>query len=262
MGKWLHRRGCLTGLLTTSPGLTSSTCPVYQAECSKPRHRGKLVVVGSVCNTAAFCLANWMNYGLYFSGGPLQWRFPLAFQLVFPLVVGAVLPFLPESPRWLLLQDRHEEALAVIARLAGKNIDIHDPEVTAEFLSIKTAIYQEREDRVPVMDVLTFRDKTQNFRRLLLSCGTQFMQQFSGVNALGMAIFARSLVHVLILFQRLLLAHTASTKCRLRPTNESTFDSLQWYFILVRCVVLSTCNRSRRTTKVSNAYHLDMYDSY
>ena len=168
------------------PGLTSSTCPVYQAECSKPRHRGKLVVVGSVCNTAAFCLSNWMNYGLYFSGGPLQWRFPLAFQLIFPLVVGSVLPFLPESPRWLLLQDHYEEALGIIARLAGKNVDIHDPEVTAEFLSIKTAIYQEREDRVPVMDVLTFRDKTQNFRRLLLSCGTQFMQQFSGVNALGM----------------------------------------------------------------------------
>jgi hypothetical protein len=127
-----------------------------------------------------------MNYGLYFSGGPLQWRFPLAFQLIFPLVVGIVLPFLPESPRWLLLQDRHEEALAIIARLTGKNVDIDDPEVTAEFLSIKTAIYQEREDQVPVMDVLTFRDKTQNFRRLLLSSGTQFMQQFSGVNALGM----------------------------------------------------------------------------
>jgi hypothetical protein len=128
-----------------------------------------------------------MNYGLYFTGGPLQWRFPLAFQLIFPLVVASVLPFLPESPRWLLLQDRHEEALEVIARLSGRNVDIHDPDVTAEYLSIKTTIYQERKDRTPVMDVLLFRDKTQNFRRLLLSCGTQFMQQFSGVNALGMA---------------------------------------------------------------------------
>jgi hypothetical protein len=169
-----------------STGLTSSTCPVYQAECSKPRIRGKLVVVGSLSNTAAFCLSNWMNYGLYFTGGALQWRFPLAFQLIFPLVVAAVLPFLPESPRWLLLQDRHEEALEVIARLTGKDVDIHDPDVQAEYLSIKTTIWQERKDRVPVIDVLLFRDKTQNFRRLLLSCGTQFMQQFSGVNALGM----------------------------------------------------------------------------
>lgn len=133
-----------------------------------------------------------MNYGLYFTGGALQWRFPLAFQLIFPLVVIAVLPFLPESPRWLLLQDRHEEALEVIARLTGKNVGIHDPDVTTEFLSIKTSLYQERKDRVPVLDVLLCRDKTQNFRRLLLSCGTQFMQQFSGVNALGMNLVSDS----------------------------------------------------------------------
>jgi Sugar (and other) transporter len=105
--------------------------------------------------------------------------------------VASVLPFLPESPRWLLLQDLHEEALTVIARLTGKNVDIHDPDVTAEYLSIKTTIYQERKDRTPVMDVLMFRDKTQNFRRLLLSCGTQFMQQFSGVNALGNEICSK-----------------------------------------------------------------------
>lgn len=128
-----------------------------------------------------------MNYGLYFTGGPLQWRFPLAFQLIFPLVVVSVLPFLPESPRWLLLQDRHDEALKVISRLAGKDVDIHDPDVRAEFLSIKTALAAERENVTSIKDVLLFRDKTQNFRRLLLSCGTQMMQQFSGVNALGMS---------------------------------------------------------------------------
>jgi MFS family permease len=166
-------------------GLTSSTCPVYQAECSKPRIRGKLVVVGSLSNTAAFCLANWMNYGLFFQGNALQWRFPLGFQLIFPIVVTIALLFSPESPRWLLLKDRHEEALSVIARLHGKDKSIHDPEVTSEFLSIQSTIQMERKDRVPIMDVLFCRDKTQNLRRLLLSCGTQFMQQFSGVNALG-----------------------------------------------------------------------------
>ena len=166
-------------------GLTSATCPVYQAECSKPQVRGKLVVVGSLSNTAAFCLSNWMNYGLYFQGSALQWRFPLGFQLIFPLVVAVALLLVPESPRWLLLRDRHDEALAVIARLQGKNVDVHHPDVTAEFLSIQSALDSERRDRVPVVDVLRCRDKTQNLRRLLLSCGTQFMQQFSGVNALG-----------------------------------------------------------------------------
>ena len=165
--------------------MSSSTCPVFQAECSKPRIRGKLVVVGSLCNTAAFCLANWMNYGLYFEGGPLQWRFPLGFQLIFPIIVAIGLLFVPESPRWLMLKDRPEDARKVIARLVGNKVPIDDPEVTAEFLSIQSTIQLERKDAVPVKDVLLCRDRTQNFRRLLLSCGTQFMQQFSGVNALG-----------------------------------------------------------------------------
>lgn len=143
------------------------------------------MVIGSLSNTAAFMLSNWINYALYFAGGPLQWRFPLGLQLIFPLIVVFVLPFLPESPRWLLLQDRHEEALVVISRLMGKNVDIHDEEVKAEFLSIRSALQAERRDELPIMDVLLFRDKTQNLRRMLLSMGTQMMQQFSGVNALG-----------------------------------------------------------------------------
>lgn len=166
-------------------GLTSSTCPVYQAECSSPRSRGKLVVIGSLSNTAAFCLASWMNYGLYFQGSALQWRFPLGFQLIFPVIVAVALLFIPESPRWLLLQDRPEEAIQVIARLAGPGVPIDNPDVVAQFLTIQSALHDERKDRRPALDVLKCRDKTQNLRRLLLSCGTQFMQQFSGVNALG-----------------------------------------------------------------------------
>uniref|UniRef100_A0A0C4DJ11 Major facilitator superfamily (MFS) profile domain-containing protein n=1 Tax=Fusarium oxysporum (strain Fo5176) TaxID=660025 RepID=A0A0C4DJ11_FUSOF len=166
-------------------GITSSTCPVYQAECSKPRVRGKLVVVQSLCNTAAFCLANWMNYALGVRSGPIQWRFPLGFQLLFPCVIAVALLFVPDSPRWLMLKDRHDEALVVIARLAGRNATTEDLDVVTEFRSIQATIQQERNETVSTIDMLRCRDKTQNLRRILLSCGTQFMQQFSGVNALG-----------------------------------------------------------------------------
>ncbi|KAK9452552.1 general substrate transporter [Dipodascopsis uninucleata] len=166
-------------------GMTSSTCPVYQAECTKARMRGKLVVIGSLTNTFCYMLASWMNYALYFSSGPYQWRFPLAFQLIFPLFVIPIIVFLPESPRWLILQDRSDEALLVISRLWGKNLSIDDEEVRAEHASIIKTLEEERAAYVPVKQVLTFRDPGQNFRRLLLSMGTQLMQQFTGVNALG-----------------------------------------------------------------------------
>ncbi|KAK7977376.1 hypothetical protein PG988_004866 [Apiospora saccharicola] len=195
-------------------GMTSTISPVYLAECARSHLRGRLLVVGASSNVSCFCLANWISYGMYFhdhgAGGAMQWRFPLAFQLVF----AAVLPLLtcvPESPRWLLLVDRDEEALRVIAQISGgraggspssptsagessesdeneggrQQPSEEDPLVVAEYRSIKTAIRLERESRVPLIDVICHRDQTQNFRRLLLACGTQFMQQFSGINALG-----------------------------------------------------------------------------
>lgn len=166
-------------------GLTSTTTPVYLSECAKSHQRGMLVGIGASSNVTMFALANWINYALFSQTGPMQWRFPLAFQIIFFFMIAPLLFFVPDSPRWLLLVDREAEALDVLARLAGKDIPMDDAGVTAEFRSIKSAIDLEREDRTPLMDVICFRDKTHNFRRLILSCGTQFMQQFSGINALG-----------------------------------------------------------------------------
>ncbi|EGV61722.1 MFS general substrate transporter [Yamadazyma tenuis ATCC 10573] len=130
-------------------------------------------------------LANWMNYGLYFTSGPLSWRFPLAFQLLFPILSIPIMFVLPESPRWLINHGRLEEGLETIAALWGKNLTIEHHEVKAEYYSIRAAIEEERAGQVPLMQVLTGRDKHKNLRRVILGAGTQFMQQFTGVNALG-----------------------------------------------------------------------------
>lgn len=166
-------------------GIITSVVPVYQSECAKPQTRGRLVILANISNTLAFCLANWINFALYFHGGAFQWRFPLAFQLVFAFVSIPIITNLPETPRWLMLQGRSDEAIQVIARLEGANVSEADSAVIATHRSIMAAIEEEKRARMPARDVLLFRDETQNLRRVLLSCGTQLMQQFSGVNALG-----------------------------------------------------------------------------
>lgn len=126
------------------------------------------MVLGSLCITAGFCVANWMSYALFDSNGAFQWRFPLAFQLVYAAVVVTFLPLTVESPRWLLLRGRFEEARVALAQLRGLLHNLDDKNLKDDLRSIQSALEKEREARVPMVDAVLGRDPLQNVRRLVL----------------------------------------------------------------------------------------------
>jgi hypothetical protein len=85
--------------------------------------------------------------------------------------------FLPESPRWLVKQDRREETLEILIRLQG----IADAELRlAEIIEVDSL-----ERRVEGNQYLQLfkSGPTQNFRRLSLTCGAMIMHQLSGINS-------------------------------------------------------------------------------
>lgn len=59
--------------------------------------------------------------------GETQWRAPLGIALLWPLmmIIIVFLPLVPESPRWLLMRNRIEEARAVTIKLHSHK---NDPE--------------------------------------------------------------------------------------------------------------------------------------
>ncbi|TKA77978.1 hypothetical protein B0A49_02438 [Cryomyces minteri] len=165
-------------------GINTATAPVWQGETSKAAWRGKLIVIEIIMNIAGFSLSNWMTYGFSFVPGPISWRFPLAFQFIFIFILYGTVPWLPESPRWLIARGRVDEANQILADLEAS--DIHDPYVITESKEIQWAVEYERENSVRWRDLL--RGKTGNqggtctVRRLVLGMGTQAMQQLSGIN--------------------------------------------------------------------------------
>ena len=109
---------------------------------------------------------------------------PLALQFIFIAILYGTVPWLPESPRWLIAKGRIEEADQILADVEDKDVD--DPFIITQSKDIQWAAEYERENAVRWADLL--RGRTGNnggtctIRRLILGMGTQAMQQLSGIN--------------------------------------------------------------------------------
>ncbi|KAL4804491.1 general substrate transporter [Aspergillus unguis] len=165
-------------------GINSSTVAVWQTETAPARLKGKLVILQNALLLVGFSMSNWINYGLAFANGPVSWRFPLAFQLVFIIMIYLVIPWLPESPRWLVTKGRHEEALKILSDIEDKPST--DAFVLSQLQAIKYTADYERNNGMSWGELLRGRGSnksgTKTIRRLILGMGTQSMQQFAGIN--------------------------------------------------------------------------------
>ncbi|EME89736.1 uncharacterized protein MYCFIDRAFT_71755 [Pseudocercospora fijiensis CIRAD86] len=165
-------------------GLNTSTAPPWQAETSKAAWRGKLIVIELILNIAGFSLSNWVTFGFSYAGGAIAWRVPLALQFIFIATLFATVPWLPESPRWLVQKDRHEEAEQILADIEGTEIE--DPYVQTELADIKFSTQYERDHAVRIRDLVRGKKGenagTCTLRRLILGMLAQAVQQLSGIN--------------------------------------------------------------------------------
>lgn len=126
-----------------------------------------------------------MNYGFTFiPNSSISWRFPLAFQCFFAIITIIATCFAPESPRWLVMRDRPEDAQAILAKLSAKPQD--DAVVVEEVAYLVAAVNHE----ASVQKSVTFKEvfsngEQQALRRILLGSGTPFFQQFGGTNVIA-----------------------------------------------------------------------------
>ncbi|PYI14687.1 general substrate transporter [Aspergillus violaceofuscus CBS 115571] len=176
-------------------GILVETVPMFQAEIAHASIRG---ILGSLQQTMlgiGALSASWIGYGCEKSwantGDSVQWRLPLALQLVPAIGLASCIYFFPESPRWLIDHDRHEEGLHNLARLhANGNID--DAYVRAEYELIQRQIEEEHQHAAKSYKEL-FANRS-NTRRIILACACQASSQMTGVSAIqyfSPAIFAQ-----------------------------------------------------------------------
>ena len=128
--------------------------------------------------TCGVMLSYWMDLGFSFlDPNTVSWRFPIAFQILFALIVAGTVMFFPESPRWLVLKGKEDEARTVLSAL--NNVDEEDPFVKDELTMIKTTVIE--------MSKGSFRDlftmtEDRHLHRVVLAYVNQMFQQISGIN--------------------------------------------------------------------------------
>ncbi|KAI7147506.1 general substrate transporter [Hortaea werneckii] len=164
-------------------GLSTVAVPILQSETLPSRNRGALLVVQSALIIIGVAIASWLCFATLFTESSLQWRFPIACQMLFSGLVLLCCPFICETPRWLAKHGQHEKAKHVISRLLDKPED--DPEVKGQLNEILEAIAIESEEgEASWGESFSNATKSRNLQRVLLGMGPYMMNQWSGINAL------------------------------------------------------------------------------
>lgn len=159
-------------------GALATLTPVYLAESSTKEKRGMLTGLHGFFLVAGYNLSAWVGFGCHFSTNlTFGWRGPIAFTCVPALLLAVGCIWVPESPRYLLMKDRADEAWRNIKRL---HYDPADPTGSAaheEFASMRAQIAYERTQPSGYLSILT----TKSYRkRAFLSCFVQLAANNTG----------------------------------------------------------------------------------
>jgi len=117
-------------------GAASVMAPMYIAEISPGRLRGRLVAVTQFNIVAGILVAFFSNY-LLINIGANNWRWMFGVMSIPSIIFFALLFFVPESPRWLVKKSRIGEARTVLQNIGAEKIE---PELTAIINSLKEEI--------------------------------------------------------------------------------------------------------------------------
>jgi len=106
-------------------GIASMLSPLYIAEISPSAIRGRLVSFNQLAIVGGILLVYFVNYFVASQGDDAWvkstgWRYMLASEAIPSAILLVLLMFVPDTPRWLVLRGRSDEALVQLRRVMGE----------------------------------------------------------------------------------------------------------------------------------------------
>lgn len=193
-------------------GLASLTTPIYIAEVSQPHMRGRLVTI----NGLLICFGQFtagMVDGIFDAIDENNgWRFMLGLAAIPSIIMFIGFMGLPESPRYLVMRGREEEALSVLLSVRDTDKEAQDELkdiiTICDYMESDTAplsegikneegslgiqqavsssnnLSQEKRGKISSLfsDFHSLINHAPTRRALTLGCGLMVLQQLSGIN--------------------------------------------------------------------------------
>lgn len=165
-------------------GIGSLVAPLYISELAPSKFRGRLVILNCLGITGGQLIAYAIGAGLsHVNNG---WRILVGLSIIPPVIQFVSFYFLPDTPRFLIMHNRLDEAEKVLSKT--------HPNTPIEHIRIKILDLQEEEQngfsdcKNPFkkwwLTVVELHRVPSNFRALFLSCALQAIQQLTGFNSL------------------------------------------------------------------------------
>ena len=152
-------------------GGASVLAPMYISEIAPARLRGRLVATSQLAIVSGILLAFFSNY-LLMGSGESNWRYMFLAGVIPSVIFFVLLFFVSQSPRWLVMVGRNEEAKEVLTKL-NPNEDI---EKTMD--DIVQSLNKESLSK----SVVLF--KKPYLRLVLIGIAVGMFNQFTGINTI------------------------------------------------------------------------------
>ncbi|CBF84724.1 hypothetical protein AN8889.2 [Aspergillus nidulans FGSC A4] len=165
-------------VIGVSSGMVSNAPPLLLNEIAYPAHRSISSCLFMIGYYFGAVISSWVTFATRTYASSWSWRLPTLLQMLCPLVAIPGFLLTPESPRWLIGQNRVEEARKVLADLHASG-DLTAPLVIKEIHEIQEAISTERESAASssYSDMIT---TPGNRHRLLITVTLGIFSQWSG----------------------------------------------------------------------------------
>lgn len=164
-------------------GVVSAINILYMSEIAPRKVRGAIVSGYQFAITIGIMLASCVGYANQNSMNSGAYRIPIAVQLLWALILGTGLFFLPESPRYWVKKNRLDRASKALGRLRGQSpTSTYIEDELAEIVA--NCDYERQAGEVSWIGCFSggITNSNSNARKVFIGTALQMMQQWTGIN--------------------------------------------------------------------------------